>query len=477
MQTIKLRYEADENDKKLILSYQKQFSNCMHVMFNRLKESKSLKECRDIAASLNNINLLDSWMRVCALGKAQTILMTSKNVIFGGKKNFIKRCQKKISKEEFKANRIEPLWICGEATHYHGNRKFRIQDDLKSILFKPNKKTKIYLALSNLKKNYEKILKRLCRHTIIDDIPITFSVDQEYVRISFDENKVFEKKEQLQKKDRVLAIDLNPNYIGWSVVDWHNERDFDVVKTGCYSFKSLNDKQFALTLTKKQREELSKKDRIRLTSRAKAKNIYFNNKRKHEIVEVAKDICSIAKQCQCEMVVVEDLNIKGNDRGNGKKLNRLCNSFFIRNAFINNLNKRCNIAGIKFLKVIPSYSSFIGNFLYRGLNLPDPILSSIEIGRRGYEFNAQYIDKTKEKSKTIVQPSLQKFDDLVSKSLEEFGIKESFKDLIDLYYLFKKDPKMMYRVPFRSDLGWSKLKTKKSYVSKLDGFSLSSLQF
>lgn len=59
--------------------------------------------------------------------------------------------------------------------------------------------------------------------------------------------------------------------------------------------------------------------------------------------------------------------------------------------------------------------------------------------------------------------------------MEEFGIKESFKDLIDLYYLFKKDPKMMYRVPFRSDLGWSKLKTKKSYVSKLDGFSLSSL--
>ena len=70
MQTIKLRYEADENDKKLILSYQKQFTNCLHVMFNRLKENKSLKECRDIAAKLNNISLLDSWMRVCALGKA-----------------------------------------------------------------------------------------------------------------------------------------------------------------------------------------------------------------------------------------------------------------------------------------------------------------------------------------------------------------------------------------------------------------------
>lgn len=268
---------------------------------------------------------------------------------------------------------------------------------------------------------------------------------------------------------------MNPNYIGWSIVDWHNERDFDVVKIGCYGFKSLNDKQFALKLTKKQREELDRKERLELTSKAKTKNIYFNNKRNHEMIEVAKDICNIAKSCQCEMIVVEDLNIKSQDRSKGKKLNRLCNSFFIRNTFVSNLNKRCNIDGIKFLKVMPAYSSFIGNFLHRGLNLPDPILASIELGRRGYEFNAQYIEKSKEKSKTIVQPSLKKFDDLIHKSLEEFGIKESFKDLIDLYYVFKKDPKMMYRIPFAKDSKWSKFKTRKSYISKLDGFSLSSL--
>ena len=95
--------------------------------------------------------------------------------------------------------------------------------------------------------------------------------------------------------------------------------------------------------------------------------------------------------------------------------------------------------------------------------------------RKKREFNYQYIDKSKEKSKTIVQPSLQKFDDLIHKSLEEFGIKESFKDLVSLYYLFKKDSKMMYRVPFRSDLKWSKFKCSKSYVSELDELSLSSL--
>ena len=472
-----MKYEANENDKKLILSYQKQFSNCLHVMFNRLKENRSLKECRDIASNLNNISLLDSWMKVCALSKAQNILMTSKDVIFGGKGNFIKRCQRKISKEEFKKKRIGELYIYGEATHYHGNRKFRIQEDLKNILFKPNKKTKIYLTLPKLKTNYKKILKKLYEHSEIDDIPLTFSVDQEYVRISFDESKILEKKDIKQKKNRVLAIDLNPNYIGYSIVDWMNERDFDVIKTGCYNFKQLNDKQFSLKLTKKQRKELKRKERLELSNKAKTKNIYFNNKRKYEIIEVAKDICGIAKEHRCEMVVVEDLSIKSQDRSKGKNLNRLCNSFFIRNAFINNLNKRCNIGRIKFLKVMPQYSSFIGNFLYRGLNLPDPILASIEIGRRGYEFNAQYVDKTREKSKSIIQPDLKKFGDLIAKSLEEFSIKEDFKDLVSLYYVFKKDSKMMYRVPFDKNSKWSKFKNIKSQLSKLDDISLSSLCF
>ena len=331
------------------------------------------------------------------------------------------------------------------------------------------------LFMPILKKGTLKILKRLKDLQDACSIPISYKLDLKHVYLTFDEGKVFEKKNAKQKKNRVLAIDLNPNYIGWSVVDWKSERDFDVVKTGCYSFKTLNDKQFALKLTKKQREELDRKERLALTSKVKTKNIYFNNKRKYEVIEVAKDLMNAAKSCQCEMIVVEDLNMKSQDRSKGKKLNRLCNSFFIRNAFVSNINKRCNIDGIRFLKVIPAYSSFIGNFLYRGLNLPDPILASIELGRRGYEFNAQYIEKSKEKSKTIVQPSLKKFDDLIHKSLEEFGIKENFKDLIDLYYLFKKDPKMMYKVPFAKDSKWSKFKCSKSYVSELDELSLSSL--
>ena len=39
---------------------------------------------------------------------------------------------------------------------------------------------------------------------------------------------------------------MNHNYIGWSIVDWKSENEFDVVKSGIYSIKKLNDKDFNL---------------------------------------------------------------------------------------------------------------------------------------------------------------------------------------------------------------------------------------
>ena len=111
------------------------------------------------------------------------------------------------------------------------------------------------LKMPNLKRGIKKILKKLYGFQQQKQLPITYKIDLNYVYLTFDESKVFEKKvEHKVKKNRVLAIDMNPNYIGCSIVDWKNERDFYVVKTGCYNFKSLNDKQFALKLTNKQRK-------------------------------------------------------------------------------------------------------------------------------------------------------------------------------------------------------------------------------
>lgn len=150
--------------------------------------------------------------------------------------------------------------VVGEANK-KGNRKFRIENGFKTILFKPfRKKNEIHLKLPNLKKSVVKTLKRLRELQESSKIPISWKTNLDYVYISFDESKVFEKTVELKpKKNRILAVDMNPNYIGWSVVDWMNERDFNVVKTGCYSFKNLNDKHFCFKIDEEAKKRAEKK--------------------------------------------------------------------------------------------------------------------------------------------------------------------------------------------------------------------------
>jgi hypothetical protein len=135
---------------------------------------------------------------------------------------------------------------------------------------------------------------------------------------------------------------------------------------------------------------------------------------------------------------------------------------------ISNIKKRCNIQGIRFLTVQANYSSFIGNFLYRDLELPDMVLASIELGRRGYEFSLQYIKKVKDKVKNIIFPLISDFKDRYTKSLEEFGISGEVNSLKDAYYKLK-NAKSRYRVSLDdlNHLKFSRCFSNKSKVKKI----------
>ena len=122
-----------------------------------------------------------------------------------------------------------------------------------------------------------------------------------------------------------------------------------------------------------------------------------------------------------------------NDKGKGKKYNRLVNNLWNRNKFVSNIRKRCNVYGIRVMDVIPQYSSFVGNFLYRRLNMPDMVLSSVEIGRRGYEFLRQYVRKEVAVKSNIMFPLVEDFEDFYAESVEEFGIGGGVRDFKGIY--------------------------------------------
>ena len=446
MQVLKIKYQTDKESLDIIRNYMRQYSSVQHFVYNRIQEGKSQKDIKQQIKLLNNIDLLDSWFIQCSFYDIPKV----DKVIFGGKKNYFQRLKNNISKEQFKLKRLSPIYSIGEVVNksVKGNRKFHIEQDLENIIFKPNKLTKINLQLIGLNKR-KQILSKLYQKQERKEIKIAYKLDLEYIYIIFEETDIYNYETKFIK-NRVLSLDLNPNYIGWSIVDWKSESEFDIVKSGVYSIKKLNDKDFNL---KNKGYNSDSKERK-----------YISDKRIFEAIQIIKNIINKSIYYKCQLISIEDLSIKSNDKELGKRFNKLVNNLWCRNTFVNNLTKRCNIHNIKLLKVKPEYSSFIGNFLYRTLNLPDMVLASIEIGRRGYEFYNQYISKTKEIKKNIVRPNLSMFNKLYLKSLEEFKLQPIYKDLIELYYFFKKS-KLKYRLSIdQFNLQFSRFTSNKSYI-------------
>ena len=446
MQVLKIKYQTDDQSLNIIRDYMRQYSSVQHFVYNRINDGKSQKDIKQQIKTLNNINLLDSWFIQCSFYDIPKV----NKVIFGGKQNYFQRLKNNISKEQFKLKRLSPIYSIGEVVNksVKGNRKFHIEQDLENISFKPNRNLCINLQLIGLNRR-KQILSKLYQKQERKEIKIAYKLDLEYIYIIFEETDIYNYETKFIK-NRVLALDLNPNYIGWSIVDWKSESEFNVIKSGVYSIKKLNDKDFNL---KNKGYNSDSKERK-----------YISNKRNFETLQIVKNIVNKSIYYKCQIISIEDLNIKSSDKELGKRFNKLVNNSWCRNVFVNNLTKRCNIHNIKLLKVKPEYSSFIGNFLYRSLNLPDMILASIEIGRRGYEFYNQYISKVKEIKKNIVRPNLSMFNKLYLKSLEEFNLQPIYKDLIELYYFFKKS-KLKYRLSIdQFNLQFSRFTSYKSYI-------------
>ena len=446
MQVLKIKYQTDDQSLHIIQDYMKQYSSAQHFVYNRIQDNKSQKDIKQQVKQLNNVNLLDSWFVQCIFYDIPKV----DKVIFGGKKNYFQRLKNNISKEQFKLKRLSPIYSIGEVVNksVKGNRKFHIEQDLENILFKPNKLTKINLQLIGLNKR-KQILSKLYQKQERKEIKIAYKLDLEYIYIIFEETDIYNYETKFIK-NRVLSLDLNPNYIGWSIVDWKSEAEFNVIKSGVYSIKKLNDKDFNL---KNKGYNSDSKERK-----------YISDKRNFETIQIVKNIINKSIYYKCQLISIEDLNIKTSDKELGNRFNKLVNNSWCRNTFVNNLTKRCNIHNIKLLKVKSEYSSFIGNFLYRHLNLPDMVLASIEIGRRGYEFYNQYISKVKEIKKNIIRPNLSMFNKLYLKSLEEFKLQPIYKDLIELYNFFKKS-KLKYRLSIDDfNLQFSRFTSSKSYI-------------
>ena len=227
-----------------------------------------------------------------------------------------------------------------------------------------NKKTEIQVCLPRGKQLKE--LLKIQKLAEQKKITVTISFNNEFVWISFDESllKLEEEFKDL-KKNRIMGLDLNPNYIGLSVLEFNSKDEFKVLYKQVFDFTKLNQKSGK--------------------SSSNSSTKYLKNKSKFEKIQVCYDIINLLNYLKCSKLCIEDLNIKSSNKNQGKTFNRLCNNVWNRNLVINKLKMLANIYNFELVEVNPAYSSFVGNLLYGNENTPDMIASSIEIARRGYK--------------------------------------------------------------------------------------------
>ena len=289
--TYKIEYKCNEDLYEII----KQYNNVLHFTYNRFKDNNfklSTKEITKSQKSLNNINYMNSHLLNSSIYDSKTYKDKEK-VIFGGKYNFIKRCKNKIDKEEFNKKRLLPLTSIGEK-NYKGNRLFQIITT-NNILFKLNKKYHYNLELINVGKKRRKELEKLISLQNNKMLPITYKLDLNYIYISFDYSFIKEYNYQV-KKNRIISIDMNPNYIGYSIIDWKSETKYYIVEVGSYSLKSLNDYENSLKVSSDSKEKE-----------------YIKNKRNHEVIHIVYELFKLCNHYKCQIFSIEYLNIKSKD--------------------------------------------------------------------------------------------------------------------------------------------------------------------
>lgn len=360
MTTIKLKLENEID----ILKEQRAFSNIVRLSFNRYQDGFKEKDIRSYLK--DKFPVYNSWFVQCGIKIGNQFYQKHKDkkIIFGGKFNLKQYLKKLITKAEFKEKRLLPITIQGEQLHI-GNRLFIFDFENNKLVFKLSRTDHRTLKYKVPHKKIRNNLIRLQELVNNKQITITVSLTKSDIYLTFDESKILDCNFKYLKKNRVLGIDMNPNYIGMSILEFDKDDKFRILSKQVFDLSKLT-----VNSGKSSSDKQSK---------------YLNNKRRHEIIQIAHDICNLVDYWKCDKVVIEDLNIKSSDKGNGKYFNRLCNNVWNRNLFVNKLKSLSLLCNFSLVEVNPCYSSFIGNVIYGNENTPDMIAASIEIARRGYK--------------------------------------------------------------------------------------------
>jgi len=364
-----------------VLGDMKVFSNAVRVAFNRFQDGLDEKEVRAYCSERFSHN---SWFIQCAIkeGAALYKLNGNRHILFGGKSNLRRYMRGIIDKAAFKYRRMFPIGIQGER-RCKGNRLFSFDLENQQLVYKPSKDRHVEIKFLPMRKRVAEELSKIQELAQQSKITVSVKLSDKYVWLTYNEALIKDERYTKLHSKRVLGVDMNPNYIGLSVIEFNKSDEFTVLH--------------------KQVFDLSKLTVSSGKASTDSKSKYLTNKLKHETIAIAHEISKLVNVWKCKTVAMEDLSIKSSDKGKGKNFNRLCNNKWERKLFTNKLKMLANLYKFDLVEVNPAYSSQVGNIAYGDENTPDMVAASIEVARRSYKkfdkgwfypkFNIQFRDE------------------------------------------------------------------------------------
>ena len=354
MKTISFKFKTDNAKLQQAIAEDSRVCSFMRrSAFNRFADGVKQREIYQlINERFPNVN---SHLKNSALRDANGLFTLTKNekdkkVYFGKFKKFVRGL---ISKEEYKDSRNTGILSEGEGIQ-RGNRLFKIDTENNKIIWKRSAKEHYDLNLvEHLSDKRKFILQQLQLLMSEKKIPVTIRVKNDTIYLTYDESVVeSEKKFKCLFLNRVLGIDLNPNYFGISIIEFNNKDEYKVIHKEC------------INLTEFQSQS--------------------KNKIQFELYEINHHILRLCKCYHVGKLSVEDLKFDNKKKFWNPNLNRLCKNQFRFGIVKQHLQTLCNTFGVEFIEVNAAYSSIIGNFRHGSDKCPDPIAASIEIARRAY---------------------------------------------------------------------------------------------
>ena len=354
MKTISFRIEVNEELEKVISQDSRIYSSIYRFAFNRFKEGLSGKE---VYAKVNEkFPEINCHIRNSAQRNAHGLFTLNKDskdkkVYFG---KFLRFKKGLISKEEYKDSKNIGVFSEGEMNQ-KGNRLFKIEVENNKIIYKRACKEHYDLVIrEKMSDKRKQILSRLQLLMAEKKIPVTIRLKKDMIYLSYDEN-IVEKDKQFKNlfNNRVLGIDLNPDFYGISIIEFNQKNNFKIIHKEVIDVSKLQTKS---------------KDKIRF-----------------ELYEINHHIMRLCKSWHVGKLSCEDLKFDRKKKFWSKDLNRLCRNHFRFGIVKSHLRTICNTFGVEFIEVNAAYSSIIGNFMHGATTCPDMVAASVEIARRAYK--------------------------------------------------------------------------------------------